>query len=144
MPLDRSSVSIYRSSGLFEPFFVASAFFRHSSHPSILAPIPELTSFIPLRHCSCEFPSQGYLFPGRRKGHLSRQAADLVLRQVCEQLQLKGASTHRFRWTGITKLHDAGVPLWRIQARTGHVSLGNLALYVDVRRSEVDANGKLF
>ena len=90
-----------------------------------------------------ELPSQGYLFPGRRKGHLSRQAADLVLRQVCEQLQLKGVSTHSFRRTGITKLHDAGVPLRRIQARTGHVSLGNLALYVDVRQSEVDADGEL-
>lgn len=89
------------------------------------------------------FPERGYLFPGRLKGHLSRQAADLALRQACEALGWQGISTHSFRRSGITKLHDAGVPLRRIQARTGHVSLGNLALYVEVNQAEVDADGEL-
>jgi integrase/recombinase XerD len=90
-----------------------------------------------------QLPKSGYLFPGRRKGHLTRQAADLALREACEYLGWRGISTHSFRRTGITKLHDAGVPLRRIQARTGHKSLTNLALYVDVRREEVDADGEL-
>ena len=90
-----------------------------------------------------ELPAIGYLFPGRFGAHLSRQAADLVLRRACEQIGLHGASTHSFRRTGITKLHDMGVPLRRIQARTGHVSLGNLALYIDVRQADVDADGEL-
>jgi integrase/recombinase XerD len=90
-----------------------------------------------------QLPKSGYLFPGRRKGHLTRQAADLALRETCEYLGWQGISTHSFRRTGITKLHDAGVPLRRIQARTGHASLSNLALYVDVRREEVDADGEL-
>lgn len=88
-------------------------------------------------------PDRGYLFPGRLKGHLSRQAADLALRQACEALGWQGISTHSFRRTGITRLHDAGVPLRRIQARTGHVSLGNLAIYVEVNQAEVDADGEL-
>ena len=88
-------------------------------------------------------PGSGYLFPGRKGGHLSRQATDLALRKACDYLGLKGMSTHSFRRTGITKLHDAGVPLRRIQARTGHLSLGNLALYVDVNQAEVDADGEL-
>lgn len=90
-----------------------------------------------------ELPQQGYLFPGRFKGHLSRQAADLALRNACEELGWQGISTHSFRRTGITKLHDAGVPLRRIQARTGHVSLGNLAIYVEVNQAEMDADGEL-
>jgi integrase/recombinase XerD len=90
-----------------------------------------------------ELPERGYLFPGRFGGHLSRQAADLALRQVCEELGWQGVSTHSFRRTGITRLHDAGVPLRRIQARTGHVSLGNLAIYVEVNQAEVDADGEL-
>lgn len=55
----------------------------------------------------------------------------------------QGISTHSFRRSGITKLHDAGVLLRRIQAQTGHVSLGNLALYVEVNQTEVDADGEL-
>lgn len=90
-----------------------------------------------------ELPTSGYLFPGRKKGHLTRQAADLALRKVCEYLDWKGVSTHSFRRTAITNLHDAGVPLRRIQARTGHVNLSNVAIYVDVRREEVDADGEL-
>jgi integrase/recombinase XerD len=31
-----------------------------------------------------DLPSSGYLFPGRRGGHLSRQAADLALRKAAD------------------------------------------------------------
>lgn len=89
-------------------------------------------------------PESGFIFPGRFPGsYLSRQAADLALRQACDYLGLKGVSSHSFRRTGITKLHDAGVPLRTIQKRTGHASLANLAVYIEVNQSEVDAAGEL-
>ena len=88
-------------------------------------------------------PTAGYLFANSTDGHMSRQAADKTLRQACDYVGLKGVSTHSFRRTGITKLHDAGVPLRTLQQRTGHASLANLASYVEVNQSDVDAAGEL-
>jgi integrase/recombinase XerD len=89
-------------------------------------------------------PAKGYLFPSPTgKGHMSRQAADKALREACDYIGLQGVSTHSFRRTGITKLHDAGVPLRTLQNRTGHASLANLALYVEVNQADVDAAGEL-
>lgn len=90
-----------------------------------------------------ELPLSGYIFLGKKGGHLTRQAADLTLRKACDYLGLHGVSTHSFRRSAITKLHDAGVPLRTLQKRTGHASLSNLALYVEVRQSDVDAAGEL-
>ena len=89
-------------------------------------------------------PAKGYLFPSPTgTGHMTRQAADKSLREACDYIGLKGVSTHSFRRTGITKLHDAGVPLRTLQNRTGHASLANLALYVEVNQADVDAAGEL-
>ncbi len=89
-------------------------------------------------------PAKGYLFPSPTgTGHMSRQAADKALREACDYIGLQGVSTHSFRRTGITKLHDAGVPLRTLQQRTGHASLANLALYVEVNQANVDAAGEL-
>ena len=88
-------------------------------------------------------PDKGYLFPHSAGGHISRQAADKAPRQACDYIGLQGVSTHSFRRTGITKLHDAGVPLRTLQNRTGHASLANLALYVEVNQADVDAAGEL-
>jgi len=90
-----------------------------------------------------DLPDQGYLFPGKNGEHLTRQAADLALRKACDYIGLRGASTHSFRRTGITRLHDAGVPLKTLQNRTGHASLANLALYIEVSQADVDAAGEL-
>ena len=86
-----------------------------------------------------ELPQSGYLFPGRGGGHLTRQAADKVLRHTTDYLGLKGVSTHSMRRTGITKLSRAGVALRTIQAHTGHKSLGSLGHYIEVDQAEVDA-----
>jgi integrase/recombinase XerD len=88
-------------------------------------------------------PTSGYLFPGKQKGHMTRQAADLALRKACDYIGLQGVSTHSFRRTGITKLYHADVGLKTLQKRTGHVSLANLALYIDVPQATVDAAGEL-
>ena len=90
-----------------------------------------------------KLPASGYLFPGKNGGHLTRQAADLALRKACDYIGLKGVSTHSFRRTAITKLYHSGVDLRTLQKRTGHASLGNLALYVDVSQSAVDNAGEL-
>lgn len=37
-----------------------------------------------------KLPTSSYLFPGRFKGQISRQAADLALRQACEELGVAG------------------------------------------------------
>ena len=85
----------------------------------------------------------GYLFPGKNRGHLTRQAADLALRKACDYLGIQGVSTHSFRRTGLTKLYKQGVPLKTLQERTGHVDLGNLAKYLAIGRDEVDAVAEL-
>jgi integrase/recombinase XerD len=89
-------------------------------------------------------PAKGYLFPSPSgNGHMTRQAADKALRHAADYIGLQGVSTHSFRRTGITKLHDAGIPLRTLQQRTGHASLANLALYVEVNQADIDAAGEL-
>jgi integrase/recombinase XerD len=90
-----------------------------------------------------DLPTSGYLFPGKKQGHLTRQAADLALRNACDYLGIPGVSTHSFRRTGLTKLYKQGVPLKTLQERTGHVDLGNLAKYLAIGRDEVDAVAEL-
>lgn len=88
-------------------------------------------------------PAQGYLFPGEGGDHLTRQAADQTLRKLCDYLGFRGFSTHSFRRTSITNLHDTGVPLKHIQKRSGHATLANVARYVEVNQEAVDAAGEL-
>lgn len=86
-----------------------------------------------------ELPSCGYLFPGRgKKGHLTRQAADHALREVCENLGLKGFSTHSSRRTAATRLNNAGVPLRVIQQIGGWSSLAALQRYLEVTPEQVE------
>lgn len=90
-----------------------------------------------------DLPEHGYLFPGKKGGHLTRQAADLALRKASDYVGLKGVSTHSFRRTNITRLHEKGIPLKTIQKRTGHASLQNLSLYIEVPQAAIDAAGEL-
>ena len=74
-----------------------------------------------------------FLFPGRFKTKpLTTAYADLVLRQTCDRLGLKGISTHSFRRTALTRMHLAGVPLRTIQKISGHSSLAALSVYLEV------------
>lgn len=72
-----------------------------------------------------------WLFPGT-KGHLSRFMADHLLRVACEKVGLQGVSTHSFRRTALTQMHNAGVPLRHIQEISGHRNLGTLQRYLEV------------
>ncbi|ROI07336.1 site-specific integrase, partial [Microcystis aeruginosa FACHB-524] len=84
-----------------------------------------------------------FLFPGRFKTKpLTTAYADLVLRQTCDRLGLKGISTHSFRRTALTRMHLAGVPLRTIQRISGHSSLAALSVYLEVTDQNVrDAVG---
>ena len=44
-------------------------------------------------------PEKGHLFPGEEGKHMTRQAADLMLRKICDYLGFRGISTHSFRRT---------------------------------------------
>lgn len=92
-------------------------------------------------------PSPGPLFPGVRgvTEHLSRYAADKILRDACKRVGLDGVSTHSFRRTALTQMASAGVPLRVIQEISGHSDLGNLQRYLEVspeqKRAAVAAIG---
>ncbi|GCL60799.1 tyrosine-type recombinase/integrase [Microcystis aeruginosa] len=74
-----------------------------------------------------------FLFPGRfGTKPLTTAYADLVLRESCQKLGIKGISTHSFRRTALTRMHAAGVPLRTIQRISGHSSLAALAVYLEV------------
>lgn len=84
-----------------------------------------------------------FLFPGRDGTKpLTTAYADLVLREACQKLGIKGVSTHSFRRTALTRMHSAGVPLRTIQRISGHSSLATLSLYLEVTDQNVrDAVG---
>ena len=80
-------------------------------------------------------PQSGYLFPARHnaKGssHITRQAADLVLRDACEMIGLDGVSTHSFRRSFATNLHRQGYSLAKIARLLDHSSPTMTARYVE-------------
>ena len=88
------------------------------------------------------FPGE-FLFPGRDGTKpLTTAYADLVLRESCQKLGIKGVSTHSFRRTALTRMHSAGVPLRTIQRISGHSSLAALAVYLEVTDENIrDAVG---
>jgi len=79
-------------------------------------------------------PQSGYLFPAHHNGqggHVSRQAADKVLRDACELAGLDGVSTHSFRRSFATNLHKQGYSLAKIARLLGHSSASMTARYVE-------------
>ena len=89
---------------------------------------PQLKEYLEAYH-----PKPGILFPGRHgKGHMTRAAADLILKSACERLGLIGVSTHSFRRTALTNLHNNHVPMRVIQQISGHSSLQTLQRYLEV------------
>lgn len=92
-------------------------------------------------------PKPGPLFPSgvRGKPHLTRFAADKILREACKRIGIEGVSTHSFRRTALTQMCDAGIPLRHIQEISGHHDLGTLQRYLEVspehRRKAVSVIG---
>ncbi len=73
-----------------------------------------------------------YLFPSREGKHLTRISADKILRAACKRIGIEGVSTHSFRRTALTQMHNAGIPLRHIQEISGHNDLGTLQRYLEV------------
>ncbi|MDX2244550.1 MAG: tyrosine-type recombinase/integrase [Leptolyngbyaceae cyanobacterium bins.302] len=90
-----------------------------------------------------ELPQSGYLFPGKKGDHITRQAFDHALRETCDYLGFQGVSTHSFRRSSITALHYAGVPLKTIQKRSGHATISQVGAYIEELDGAVDAAGEL-
>lgn len=78
-------------------------------------------------------PEPGWLFPGRSDNPLDRVTADLILREACKRVRIKGVSTHSFRRSAITEMSNAGIPLRVIQEISGHKSLASLQRYLEVK-----------
>ena len=80
-----------------------------------------------------------FLFPGRHaRGHLHKGSADQILREACARVGLDGVSTHSFRRTALTTMHNAGVPVRHLQRISGHRTLAALAAYLEVTDEQVD------
>lgn len=79
-------------------------------------------------------PRPGPMFPGRRtiSVFISRNTADKILRKACLDLGIEGCSTHTFRRSALTYMHNSGIPLRTIQKISGHADLGTLQLYLEV------------
>ncbi len=83
------------------------------------------------------FAARPYLFPGRwGRGHICPESADAILRAAFKRLGIEGASTHSFRRTSITWMHNERVPIKHIQSISGHRSLAALQRYIDVTEQD--------
>lgn len=76
----------------------------------------------------------GPMFPGRWgvSEFISRNTADKILRNACKTLGIEGCSTHTFRRSALTHMHNSGFPLRTIQKISGHGDLGTLQRYLEV------------
>jgi len=71
-------------------------------------------------------PDVGFLFPGRDNTKpLTRAASDVIFKEACKRVRIKGASTHSMRRTALTNLSNAGVPLRVIMEISGHKNLSS-------------------
>ena len=88
-----------------------------------------------------EYKPSSFLFPchynAKTHQHMTRAAADLILKTACQRVGLVGVSTHSFRRTALTRMHNAGVPLRVIQEISGHSSLETLQRYLEVTDQQI-------
>jgi integrase/recombinase XerD len=88
-----------------------------------------------------EYKPKSFLFPSTHKfktpRHMTRVRADIILKNACSKLGFVGVSTHSFRRTALTQMHNAGVPLRVIQMISGHSSLDILQRYLEVTDEQI-------
>ncbi|WP_299489187.1 hypothetical protein [Acaryochloris sp. IP29b_bin.137] len=79
-----------------------------------------------------------YLFPGRHGRSYNRlSSADRILRQAFARVGLEGFSTHSFRRTDLTRMHNAGVPSIFSES-SEHRTLAALSGYLEVTDEQVE------
>ncbi|HEY9596339.1 MAG TPA: site-specific integrase [Cyanophyceae cyanobacterium] len=98
--------------------------------------IPDLRAFLVAYYPQAGSP---YLFPGRydKTSHLNPDSAARVLRKACAKVGIEGVSTHSFRRTALTQMHNTGIPLKVIATYSGHRDLAQLNAYLEVRDEQV-------
>jgi integrase/recombinase XerD len=85
-----------------------------------------------------KLPNLGsYLFSGYNGGHLTRYSADKNLRNACKKLDLIGYSTHSYRRSAITQLHERNIPIKVISTISGHRSLASISHYIEIDEKQV-------
>ena len=78
-----------------------------------------------------------YLFPGRNgNGHLSRYTVDKKLRSVCDELGIKGFSSHGFRRSFITNLAKNNIHAKLIMKCSGHKQMSSVEKYIETTEEE--------
>jgi integrase/recombinase XerD len=91
----------------------------------------ELMERYQLAESGVMMPASGAVFPGRHgRGHMTRFAADDILRATCKRMGLDGASTHSFRRSFVTHMFKAGHTPAGIAKYTGHKNLSVLVGYI--------------
>ncbi|WP_084668903.1 tyrosine-type recombinase/integrase [Spirulina major] len=60
-----------------------------------------------------------------------------MLREATQKAGLAGISTHSFRRTALTRMHNAGVPLAVIKELSGHRTLAALQRYLEVEPEQM-------
>jgi integrase/recombinase XerD len=87
-------------------------------------------------------PSEGFLFQRARnpEQNITRRDIDALMRWYLEKLGWgeRGFSTHSFRRSFITRLHERGTDPILMQQLTGHTNLENLMLYVETNPKRVN------
>lgn len=80
-----------------------------------------------------------FISPGSENQPLTRQAADKALRRALQNLGPDfptGVSLHTFRRSLATTMAQRGASLRTVQRFTGHASLGQLQIYIDVAEAD--------
>lgn len=105
-----------------------------STSPSSLLHLDDFRGFISSSSISIFDPTQSeFLFPGYRgKGCLTLGSAFQFCDAAFKKLGIINASSHSFRRTCLTRLHDGGVNLRVIQEISGHRNLKTLQDYLGV------------
>ena len=94
---------------------------------------PQLKEYLAAHQRTDFWHNRPHLFPGRHgRNHINKTSADKILRDTCKKLEIEGVSTHSFRRTALTQMHNAGIPLRHIQEISGHNDLGTLQRYLEV------------
>ena len=72
--------------------------------------------------------------------HLTRRGSIMRCGRLAKNLDLRGFSTHGFRRSFLTSAYQAGVPLRNLQSISGHASLNQISVYLEVpEQAKTDA-----
>lgn len=125
------TLALYKTDILIQQIIFKRANTKGKTKSRVIDLVPEILKILEEYQVPLN-PNNPYLFPSRLNKPITRSMAHRILDAACDRVDVKGASTHSFRRTALTQMHNAGVPLRHIQAISGHSSLAALQVYLDV------------